>query len=112
MLKTKKFPFKQPGGRIVTATWFTDDNSTSCNCVKWLRNIEPDGSRICEHTKEIKRLNPQAKARTDRSPISSSVSISVPANTPVTVQSTPGTKVTVTTNSKPTGTSRRFDWGE
>ena len=111
-VNVKKFPFKQSSGRPCIATWFTDDNSTTCNCAKWLRNVEPDGSRICEHTKEIKRLHPEVKARTDRSK-PHNVSISVPANTPITVQATAGTKVTVTTNhNQPTGTNRRFDWGE
>jgi len=110
MTEPNKYRFKD-GERNVTAVLYAD-NSTSCNCRNWTRKTGPDGSRECEHTKRIKKLNPAARSRTEPYKVTQGqVAISIPANTPVTITSTPGTKVTVTSPGEDRGVRRKFNWG-
>ena len=30
-----------------------EDGSTSCNCMGWTRQVKPDGSRTCTHTRKV-----------------------------------------------------------
>lgn len=92
--RTTEFRFKD-GNRNVTAILFLD-GSTCCNCRKWVRLTESDGSRICQHTEAIKRDHPQARARTNRyHATNSTVTVRVPAGTPVTVKATQGTTINI-----------------
>jgi len=85
-----------------------EDGSTSCNCPGWTRRVAEDGSRECKHTRAIKDTNRQARSRTEPySGWQGSVSVSVPANTPVTVRATKGTKVMVSSSNEDSRRVRR-----
>ena len=101
----KRFKFEsdtQPGKKYETILW--SDLSTSCQCFGWCRRVLPDGSRECKHTKRVKQLHPEARSRTEPYR-TQQVSVSVPANTPVTITATHGAKVTV--SAKPANSTGR-----
>jgi hypothetical protein len=49
----KSWRFASSSGSKTYETLQYTDGSTSCQCMGWCRQVKPDGSRTCKHTRMV-----------------------------------------------------------